>query len=158
MHGTLGQGRRATRAPLGAGPSRGNVGSRRKWGLCPAARPQRGWGPRALSSAQARLTRSQPHPYPAAQGRGPGEQPVSIRGEGRRPYGVTLGSRPSQLWARGFGPRLPGRGGTWNRRGSGRVPRRLLLGRHRPLATWSFYLLVPNMGMRPAAAQGRPAA
>lgn len=37
VRGTLGHGRRAVRAPLGAGPSRGNVRSQRKWGSCPAA-------------------------------------------------------------------------------------------------------------------------
>lgn len=67
----------------------------------------------------------QPHPEPTARGHGSREQPVSIRGEGCGPCGVTLGSPPSRPQDRGSGPQLPGRGGTRRRRRSGRVSRSL---------------------------------
>lgn len=70
-------------------------------GSCPAARPRRGWGSRALSSSRARPTRS---PTPSRPRR-PRARPRGAAGEhsgaGRGPRGVTLGRRPPApgLWA-----------------------------------------------------------
>lgn len=111
---------------FGAGPSRGNVGSRRKWGSCPAAWPRRGLGLRPLSSARARPTQSPTPP----RIRRPRARPPGAAGEHSRggPASVRcdLGSRPSWPQAQGSGPRLPCRGGTRHRPRSERVPRSLL--------------------------------
>lgn len=73
-------------------------GSRRKWGLCPAARPRRGCAPGLLPSVRARRARSAAPFLP----RRPRARPPGAAGEHwaggwgwrRRPCGVTLGSRP----------------------------------------------------------------
>lgn len=154
MRGTLGQGRRAARAPLGAGPSRGNVGSRRKWGSCPEAPPQRGWGLRLrlLSSALARPTQSPT----SSRTQRPRARLSGAAGEHSR-GGLTavrcdLGEPPSRPQPRGCGPQLPGRGGTRCRRRSERLSRRRLPGRRRSLPTRSLCFIISKRGTPPARA------
>lgn len=87
VHGTLGRGPEGSPGAFGAGPSRGNAGSGRKWGSCPAALPRRGWGRRVLLTARARPTRSPTAPRPrqlrartrGAAGEQSGGGPASLR-------------------------------------------------------------------------------
>lgn len=94
--GTLGPGGRAARAPLGAGPSRGNARSRRKWGSGPAA---------GLEAASAVVYPGPPIGVPnpirtpppeRAAPEAPGEQ-----GGGRRAAGPRAAPLRLRAWAGG---------------------------------------------------------